>query len=734
MTRALRAATPATSFNELTPEDDSFAPISDKVTPPPIGQKTTETPTPPPLSHVTPPPPLESVTRPEPTRKPTTAWWAGGIAVGAAALFGLLICGLIGLWLFFRPSGSSTSTPTTIVKVTPTSTAPAQSNPDNSTSGQATAIANSVLVFEDDFNSNVNGWDEDEGNDTFAKYKTQVSDGKYRISIHSNQGVIHRESPANLQSKDFQMSVEATVVEADAGPGEASIALGFRENAQGDYYALEFYNNGMYKLSVRKDEKWKMVQQGSSSKAFSLSPGVSNVFGVTAVGSTFTFYANEQKLDSVTDATLTGAGEVALAVSLNKKDQVLAVDFDNLRVKEIPLGQSVAEIQATATARAEAIAAGQAAPTATAAARLAVIEAAPIVFQDDFASNANNWPEGPLTDDGSEITRQITNGAYRISIKTPDDYFNEEFLPGFSAKDFYLETTATVVEDPSTPGKAEVDLILRRAGNGNRYAVSFYSNSTYGFYVNQNGEWKTLQKFPASNAFRLKPGSTNTFGVYASGSSFILYANGQELATVKDIALSEVGEVGLAIGQSEANQSITVDFDNFIIKNISGTPAPSTPIVRQPTPAGLTKTIVADDGQSQLDVPGDWKKLTNINDVAQLQAGQPQQGLYAMVIGESKAFFADMTLEGYAKLILDNNFSKLESSTVSSPETITLDGHQAVQYRIDGTIQGIKATYILVIVEGSDKFFQIIAYTAQSEFDRKEGILRQVIASFKELP
>lgn len=570
MTKALRAATPATSFSESTQEDEAlFAPTPNKI-PAAIGQKTAETPTPPPVFQSTPPPPPQPLTRPEPAPKPATAWWAGGIAVGGVVLFSLLVCGLIGfLWLRSRSPTPVAVTPTAIIKITPDPMDIPQPDPDSLTSRQATAVANSVLVFEDDFSSNMNGWEEEEDSDSFAKYKTQVIEGVYRVSIQSYEGVFHRERLVNLQSQNFLLSVEASVAEADASLGEASMFLSFRENARSDYYVAEFYDNGAYKFLVRKNDKWKTLKETTSSQIFKLVPGKRTLFELVVVGSNFTLYANKQKVASVTDSTLSQAGKIGLGVSLDREDQVLTVDFDNLTIEEIPLDQEVADIQATATARHEAIAATRVAPTATAAARLAFIDSAPILFQDDFDANASKWPEGQFSDDGSEINRQITDGKYRMSLKTPGDYFIQEYLPDFSTKDFYAETTVAVVEDTASPGEIAVGFVFRRNESKDRYAVLFFSDNTSGFYVNQKGEWTTLQKFPTNAAFRLKPGSTNTFGVYAAGSSFTFYANGQELATVKDITLSEAGSVGIGIELDEANQSLTVDFDKFVIKDIS---------------------------------------------------------------------------------------------------------------------------------------------------------------------
>ena len=58
----------------------------------------------------------------------------------------------------------------------------------------------------------------------------------------------------------------------------------------------------------------------------------------------------------------------------------------------------------------------------------------------------------------------------------------------------------------------------------------------------------------------------NSFDLLVEGSQFTLYANDRELATVEDSTLSEAGKVGFAVGLDEAGQTVTVDFDDLVIK------------------------------------------------------------------------------------------------------------------------------------------------------------------------
>jgi hypothetical protein len=67
-----------------------------------------------------------------------------------------------------------------------------------------------------------------------------------------------------------------------------------------------------------------------------LDKGVTNTFAIEAIGSTFTFFINGDKVDSFTNSPINQAGSMSLWVGLDKANQSATVDFDNLNIKSIP--------------------------------------------------------------------------------------------------------------------------------------------------------------------------------------------------------------------------------------------------------------------------------------------------------------------------------------------------------------------------------------------------------------
>jgi hypothetical protein len=190
-----------------------------------------------------------------------------------------------------------------------------------------------------------------------------------------------------------------------------------------------------------------------------------------------------------------------------------------------------------------------------------------ILFQDDFSSNVHAWPVGEKSDDYSSDVSQVADGKYRRSTTSKRDVLWQEAVPGISPQDFWLGVEATLVETSAEGGDANVSLIFRKDQEGNYYRVRFDNNGRYIFTLRYKGEWLILQDWRFNSDIRLEPGVVNTLAVQAKGTQLSVYANGQELTTLTDTRLSGPGKVGLGIGLDQADQTLTVDFDNLIIKD-----------------------------------------------------------------------------------------------------------------------------------------------------------------------
>lgn len=139
------------------------------------------------------------------------------------------------------------------------------------------------------------------------------------------------------------------------------------------------------------------------------------------------------------------------------------------------------------------------------------------------------------------------------------------------------------------------------------------------------------------------------------------------------------------------------------------------------------------DGVSQIAIPAGWKPQTKLNEIAVLQAAVPAQEMYVIVITEPKADFAEMTLDKYSELTRQSLINSLTSPQITPAKKLTINGRQAVQHRIQGTISNLNVIYLHTAIETQKNYHYVLAWTLKSRFEKNEATLQQVTASFKEI-
>lgn len=145
------------------------------------------------------------------------------------------------------------------------------------------------------------------------------------------------------------------------------------------------------------------------------------------------------------------------------------------------------------------------------------------------------------------------------------------------------------------------------------------------------------------------------------------------------------------------------------------------------------KVLDCTDRKCQMTVPGDWNVETELNDVANFQAGNRFKEQYAIVISDSKADFSDeMTLDEYVELTGKDMENSATDTDVSEIRSITINGYPAKQFEVGGTVEKIKVKWIYTFIDAPKNYHRILAWTLASKFNENKPVLSDVINSFKE--
>lgn len=165
------------------------------------------------------------------------------------------------------------------------------------------------VVRADGFSS-VGDWWVGTDEDSWVKETRRVEDGMYSWSLYAKQPVFYRIWPSGANFEDFYTAVDVC---KEQGSSTTSAGIIFRSGEGGNAYVFMVRNNGRYAFYELVRDTWNVRVDWT--QAIPLTPGACNRVGVLAQGDLFTFYANDQVIDEVIDASL-DSGTVGLGIEL----------------------------------------------------------------------------------------------------------------------------------------------------------------------------------------------------------------------------------------------------------------------------------------------------------------------------------------------------------------------------------------------------------------------------------
>lgn len=171
------------------------------------------------------------------------------------------------------------------------------------------------------------------------------------------------------------------------------------------------------------------------------------------------------------------------------------------------------------------------------------------------------------------------------------------------------------------------------------------------------------------------------------------------------------------------------------IASATAVTAPALGVSPPPVVAGASGTLLSStDGKVQIRVPESWTIQTNINDQAMIQAGDLAREEYVLVIADAKVDLApNVDLGRYAELVVSNMRARPAVSNLKVLEAspTTVGTQKALRYDITATVDSTNIGYEYLIVEGSDRYYQVMTWTLLSQFEDKKPIFRAATATFR---
>ncbi len=130
-------------------------------------------------------------------------------------------------------------------------------------------------------------------------------------------------------------------------------------------------------------------------------------------------------------------------------------------------------------------------------------------------------------------------------------------------------------------------------------------------------------------------------------------------------------------------------------------------------------------------MPASWSQRSDLNDVADLQMGNPFKEAYTIIISENKMDFDDISLEDHSELTRSNIRQGLKNYHESTLEMLDIGDTPALCYQLTGNMDGVNIVYWHVTLETENHFHQMLLWSLKSKFSKNKADFDSVIESFE---
>lgn len=140
------------------------------------------------------------------------------------------------------------------------------------------------------------------------------------------------------------------------------------------------------------------------------------------------------------------------------------------------------------------------------------------------------------------------------------------------------------------------------------------------------------------------------------------------------------------------------------------------------------------DNNYQVSASSSWKDAEGaLHPESDLEIYNPAKEKYFMALLESKEDFTDFSLQDYYDVVTEPFISSVEAPNQGDVKEVTINGNKALQYTLEGTIDGLNIVYLVTIIETPTHYGQLMTWTLKSKWDGYKDEYTALINSFKEV-
>ena len=141
---------------------------------------------------------------------------------------------------------------------------------------------------------------------------------------------------------------------------------------------------------------------------------------------------------------------------------------------------------------------------------------------------------------------------------------------------------------------------------------------------------------------------------------------------------------------------------------------------------------VSSEGLFEMDLPRDWKRMDELNEQATLAYAKLREELYVIVIPEDLREVSGIGIDDYTDIVLGHLMESMTNVEVIPLEEKDLKQLPARHFVVHGSSGDIQLSFRLAIAQSQSHYYQILAWSLESKFEKNYSTLNQVVESFRE--
>lgn len=142
-------------------------------------------------------------------------------------------------------------------------------------------------------------------------------------------------------------------------------------------------------------------------------------------------------------------------------------------------------------------------------------------------------------------------------------------------------------------------------------------------------------------------------------------------------------------------------------------------------------TLTDAERTAQITLPAGWKRETDLNDVAGIEASGQFSSRFAVVITEPKSDLPNTDAVRYSDLTRPDLVKSL-GGDAEGPRRLTVSGYPAVQYRVSGKSDDEEVVMLHTCIETPRRLHQVLLWTRKGQFEASRPELERVLQTFRE--